>query len=79
MYAKGLQVEKSGDYYIIRVINPIYYASYVEFGHRTADHKGWVEGQFFMTLSEDDLESIAPNILEKKLDKLLREAFNGEN
>lgn len=79
VYAKGLQVEKSGDYYIIRVINPIYYASYVEFGHRTADHKGWVEGQFFMTLSEDDLESIAPNILEKKLDKLLREAFNGEN
>lgn len=78
-YAKGMQVEKSGDYYIIRVINPVEYASYVEFGHRTADHKGWVDGHYFMTLSEDDLESIAPNILEKKLDKLLREAFNGEN
>ena len=33
-YAKGLSVEKSGNYYIIRVINPVRYASYVEFGHR---------------------------------------------
>ena len=33
-YAKGLSVEKSGSYYIIRVINPVRYASYVEFGHR---------------------------------------------
>lgn len=76
-YAKSLPVEKSGNYYIIRVINPVEYAGYVEFGHRTANHKGWVTGQYFMTLSEDDLESIAPNVLEKKLDKLLREVFNG--
>lgn len=34
VYAKSLPVEKSGNQYIIRVINPVEYASYVEFGHR---------------------------------------------
>lgn len=31
-YAKSLPVEKSGNYYIIRAVNPVEYASYVEFG-----------------------------------------------
>ena len=38
---------------------------------------GWVNGQYFLTLSEDDLERIAPAVLQKRLDKLLREVFNG--
>ncbi len=87
-YAKSLPIEKSGNYYIVRVINPVEYASYVEFGHRQTPgryvpalgkrlKKGWVKGQFFLTLSEDDLERIAPGILEKKLNKLLQEVFNG--
>lgn len=87
-YAKSLPVEKSGNYYIIRVINPVEYASYVEFGHRQTPGRfvpaigkrlkqGWVNGQYFLTLSEDDLERIAPAVLQKRLDKLLREVFNG--
>lgn len=87
-YAKSLPIEKSGDYYIIRVINPVKYASYVEFGHRQTPGRyvpaigkrlkqGWVNGQYFLTVSEDDLKSIAPAMLQKKLDKLLQEAFNG--
>lgn len=87
-YAKSLPVEKSGNYYIIRVINPVEYASYVEFGHRQTPGRfvpaigkrlkqGWVNGHYFLTLSEDDLERIAPAVLQKRLDKLLREVFNG--
>lgn len=87
-YAKSLPVEKSGNYYIIRVINPVKYASYVEFGHRQTPGRfvpaigkqlkqGWVNGQYFLTLSEQDLERIAPTVLQKRLDKLLREVFNG--
>ena len=87
-YAKSLPVEKSGNYYIIRVINPVEYASYVEFGHRQTPGRfvpaigkrlksGWVNGQYFLTLSEQDLERIAPAVLQKRLDKLLREVFNG--
>lgn len=75
-YAQGLPVYKQGTSYHIQVVNPTYYASYVEFGHRTPGGKGWVPGQYFLTLSEQDLEKIAPGVLEKKLERLLREAFN---
>lgn len=53
------------------------YASYVEFGHRTRGGDGWVPGQYFLTLSEQDLERLAPGVIERKLEALLREVFNG--
>ena len=56
--------------------DPVHYASYVEFGHRTRGGDGWVAGQYFLTLSEKDLERVAPAVIEKKLEALLREAFN---
>jgi len=71
-------VAKTGDTYEIEVINPVYYAAYVEFGHRTADHSGWVPGRFMMTISEQELERDAPRIIEKALEKKLREVF-GDN
>lgn len=75
-YAKSLPVHKQGKNYYIEVINPVYYASYVEFGHRTPGGNGWVPGQYFLTLSEQELESMAPAWIERKLQKLLMEAFN---
>lgn len=75
-YAASLPVTKSGSNYTVDVINPVSYASYVEFGHRTAGGSGWVPGQYFLTLSEAQLEKIAPAVLEKKLHVLLREAFD---
>lgn len=63
--------EKKGGVYKIDIINPVEYASYVEYGHRTADHKGWVKGHFMMTISEQELEKIAPKVLEKKIKKIL--------
>ena len=44
---------------------------YVEYGHRTANHKGWVSGKFMLTISEEELKTISPRILEKKLKKYL--------
>lgn len=75
-YAQSLPVFKQGSNYYIEVINPVEYASYVEFGHRTPGGKGWVSGQYFLTLSEHELEKVAPKVLEKKLTELLREVFN---
>ena len=75
-YAKSLPVHKQGKNYYIEVINPVYYASYVEFGHRTPGGNGWVPGQYFLTLSEQELENMAPAWIERKLQKLLMEAFN---
>lgn len=76
-YAEALPVRKSGNAYIIEVINPVEYASYVEFSHRTRGGDGWVPGQYFLTLSEQDLERLAPGVIERKLEALLREVFNG--
>ena len=70
------EVVKTDEGYTIEVINPIEYASYVEFGHRTRNHKGWVEGRFMLTVSEQELEADAPRILENKLNKFMGELFN---
>jgi hypothetical protein len=77
-FANSLQVTKRGDVYEIFVTNPVEYAPYVEFGHRTSNHQGWVQGRFMMTISADEVERQAPQIIEKKLMKLLKEAFDGD-
>ena len=56
---------------MIEIVNPVEYASYVEFGHRTADHEGWVQGRFMLTISEQEIQEIAPNVLETKIKKYL--------
>lgn len=70
-YANSLKINHFGDTYVIEITNPIEYASYVEYGHRTRNGKGWVEGRFMMTISEQEIKSIAPRILENKIKKLL--------
>lgn len=74
-YAQSLRVNHFGDTYVIEIVNPTEYASYVEFGHRTRNHKGWVQGKFMLTISEQEIESAAPLILERKIKKLLGECF----
>jgi hypothetical protein len=74
-YVSQLQIEKIGSEYIIYITNPVMYASYVEFGHRTANHQGWVDGKFMMTISEKELEQQAPRIIQKKLEVYLKEVF----
>lgn len=87
-YAESLPISKTGTTYTIEVINPVEYASYVEFGHRQTPGRfvpaigkrlkaSWVDGQYFLTLSEEDLQQMAPAVIQRKLDQLLREVFNG--
>lgn len=70
-------VTKRGHVYEIEVFNPVDYSQYVEFGHRTRNHQGWVNGRFMMTISADEVELQAPNIVENKLKRLLGDAFDG--
>lgn len=88
-YAYSLNVVKIGDTYQIEVINPVEYSSYVEHGHRQEPGRfvpalgkrlkaAWVDGVFMLTISEKELESIAPKILERKLTKYLEECFDGK-
>lgn len=74
-FTNELKVNKVGDAYKIEITNPVEYASYVEFGHRARNHKDWVEGKFMMTISEQEIQTIAPKVLENKLKKLLGECF----
>lgn len=74
-YVDSLKVNHVGNTYVVEIVNPVEYASYVEFGHRTRNHRGWVEGKFMMTISEQELERIAPRVLENKIKKYLGECF----
>lgn len=81
-YVNGVQVKRSGKQYIIEIKNPVEYASYVEYGHVQTPgryvpalgkrlKKAWTPGKCMMTISEQELQSIAPQILEKKIKKYL--------
>ena len=74
-YADSLAVSHSGGSYVIEITNPVEYAPYVEYGHRTANHKGWVRGLFMLTISEQEIQESAPRILEKKIRKFLGDVF----
>ncbi len=66
-------IKKQGNTYVIEIINPVEYASYVEYGHRTANHKGWVKGQFFMQKSVQEIERLTPKILEDEIKKYMKD------
>ena len=75
-YAESLSVQRVGSDFVIDIINPVEYASYVEYGHRTSNHKNWVEGKFVLTLSAKEVQDMAPRILERKLADYLRRCFS---
>lgn len=72
-FIEGIQVNKRGSIYEVVIKNSVEYASYVEFGHRTRNHKGWVPGRFMLTISEQELEGDLERIIQNKLQK-----FTGE-
>ena len=73
----------SGNAVSIELINPVEYASYVNYGHRTAYPKsgprGWVKGQFFVEYSVAEIQDITEPFLQKRLEQeLKRQLFGGE-
>lgn len=81
-----LGVQRTGEGYSITVVNDTPYASYVEYGHRQEPGRyvpaiqkrlvaSWVEGQHFLEISEQELEGIAPSVLETQLDDFLKAVF----
>lgn len=75
-YIDNVDIIKVGDYYKIEVTNNVEYASYVEYGHRTRDHKNWVPGKFYLTMSEEELKRITPGVLNKKLKIFMESVFD---
>lgn len=70
-FIEGIQVNKRGGIYEVVIKNSVEYASYVEFGHRTRNHKGWVPGRFMLTISEQELEGDLERIIQNKLQKFM--------
>lgn len=60
---KLLGVQKVGDTYVVTISNNTEYISYVNDGHRKADHSGWVEGQHFVEITMDDMMNKLPRIV----------------
>ena len=86
-YANSLRILKFGNNYIVVVENPVKYASYVEYGHRQEPGRyvpalgkrlkaSWVEGKYMLTISEKELESQLPALLERKMKNYIEECFN---
>ena len=59
-------------------MNEASYAIYVEYGHRTPDHKGWVPGKFMLTKTMMEIEKQMPKIIENKLQTKLREVLDND-
>lgn len=64
------------------VINDTPYAMYVEYGHRicypAGNQIGWVDGQFMMTISADELQQDVKKIVSKKLTKFLKDSLKND-
>lgn len=66
-------IENKGGVYIVELINPVEYATYVNYGHRTRDGGGWVEGKFFVEISIENIDRIKKPLLEKLMNEYLNE------
>lgn len=85
-YTKQLPISKEGDVFVIEILNPVEYGSYVEYGHRQKIGRyvpaigkrlknGWVPGKFMLTISEKEIRDAAPGILAKKIQKEMEKIF----
>lgn len=74
-YTDSLKINHFGNVYVVEITNPVEYASFVEYGHRTANHKGWVPGRFMLKISEQELRQIAPAVLQSRIRKLMKGAM----
>lgn len=68
------RTHKNGNIKVV-IYNPVEYASWVETGHRTANHKGFVQGQFMLEKSRQEVDKIKDKVIEDKLNKFLGGAF----
>ena len=83
-FANNIEVVEQGQSFWVTIKNPVFYASFVEYGHRQQAGRyvpqlgkrlkaSWVNGQFMLKISADELKANAPAIIERKLRQWLRQ------
>lgn len=86
-WCDSVSVKRTGDIYVLDIVNPVEYAAYVEYGHRQEAgryvpaigrklKKSWVDGRLMLTKAEVRLNAMSESILAKKLRKFIKEAFD---
>ncbi len=68
---RNVRIYHSASCVMVEIVNPVEYASYVEYGHRTANHTGWVPGKLMMTFAEREIQRDSQGILEQKVKKMM--------
>ncbi len=85
-FADGLKISRSSGILTLEIVNPVEYASYVEHGHRQMPGRyvpelgkrlkqGWAPGKLMLTTSEQEIQTIAPKVLEAKIKNFLGECM----
>lgn len=88
-YAQMLPIRKVGSAYVIEVINPLEYASYVENGHRQTPGryvpalnrqlvKGWIDGVHMLEISENEVRNSTKGVLARNLKRYMEGMFNAK-
>lgn len=72
-YVDAKDVEKSGKRYTFTIYNNASYAYCVENGHRTRDHKGWVDGALMLKNNLNKMDKKMGKKLDKYLTQFLQE------
>lgn len=70
-------VSKKGDVLEITLSNITEYALYVEYGHRTRDHRKWIKGAYMATISLKEVERDLDKWLDVAMNKIASEVFKG--
>lgn len=66
-------MSRKGNLLTGKVFNPVYYAGYVEYGHRKINKEGWVEGRFMLTKTLKEVDGNVPGIIKRHTENMFRE------
>lgn len=67
---------KRGNTYSRNIYNSADYGVYVEYGHRTRNHRGWVPGKFMLTRAIEDVDKRKDQIVSEIVTKYFGDLFN---
>ena len=71
------EIKRCDGGYEVEIVNPVEYASYVEYGHRTIkkDGIGWTPGVRFVKTSVENVDKMSKPLLEKRMNEYLGRLF----
>ena len=74
-WAASDRVAQTGSTFSKTIYNPVEYGVYVEYGHRTSNHRGWVPGKFMLTRAIEDVDKRKDQIVSEIVNKYFGDLF----